>query len=319
MAAVEVLSIPEIAAKVVAFTAKALLVCPAAARHHPLVLSAYERSVLKNRIVVRQKVDRRLLLCGYEQKQMIASIRVTEFGRVEDERFQLPTEHPAIKAGVAFMEALLARYCSGEIQKRNINPTKQQMLTRLRKAGGLMKRPSAAKESDVEDLGGDAAADKNDGEATLEPAHGRKNPSKDGDVNDAVDEEKKEVKAKTTKLKTTPLKTKKVKPTLTKKKLKTTKLKTKPLKTKKVKPTLTKKISRPMKTGSLSKLAADAKRASKDGDVNDAVDEDKEEVKAKTTKLKTKPLKTKKVKPTLTKKKLKTKPLKTKKVKLFLR
>jgi len=191
------------------------------------------------------------------------------------------------------------------IQKRNINPTKQQMLNRLRKAGGLMKRPSAAEESDVEDLGGDAAAVKNDGEATLEPAHGRK-------TNDAVDEEKKEVEAKTTKLKTLPLKTKKVKPTLTKKKLKTTKLKTKPLKTKKGKPTVTKKISRPMKTGSLSKLAADAKRASKDGDVNDAVDEDKEKkgktakaaakkkgkttktTKLKTTKLKTKPLKTKK-------------------------
>jgi len=50
MAAVEVLSIPEIAAKVVAFTAKALLVCPAAARHHPLVLSAYERSVLEQEL-----------------------------------------------------------------------------------------------------------------------------------------------------------------------------------------------------------------------------------------------------------------------------
>jgi len=50
MAAVEVLSIPEIAAKVVAFTAKALLVCPAAARHHPLVLSVYERSVLEQEL-----------------------------------------------------------------------------------------------------------------------------------------------------------------------------------------------------------------------------------------------------------------------------
>jgi len=46
MAAVTVMSIPEIAAKVVAFVAKAVLVVPAAARCDPLVQQAYEFSLL---------------------------------------------------------------------------------------------------------------------------------------------------------------------------------------------------------------------------------------------------------------------------------
>ena len=46
MAAVEAMGLPEIAAKVVAFVAKAVLLVPAAARRHRTVMAAYETSLL---------------------------------------------------------------------------------------------------------------------------------------------------------------------------------------------------------------------------------------------------------------------------------
>jgi len=105
----------------------------------------------KNHVCLKQKVDHWLLIVAYEQSRNLVSARLHTWGKIDDEREQVPPSHPACVGGVAFMKKLMERYCSGELEQGQLQQAKNEML----KAAGFktpanssMKRPAAATATD---------------------------------------------------------------------------------------------------------------------------------------------------------------------------
>jgi hypothetical protein len=98
-------------------------------------------------LIVKQKVDRNLLMCGYEQKKMIISLKMNIFAKIDDERSQVPASHPATVGALDFVKGILTKYSKGEIQKADINSYKVAALKELGLGGrpsALRKRPAAS-------------------------------------------------------------------------------------------------------------------------------------------------------------------------------
>jgi hypothetical protein len=57
-----------------------------------------------NRVSLRQKIDRTLLMVAYEQSKILVCVRMNLFAKIEDERCQTDPEHPACKAAVEFLK-----------------------------------------------------------------------------------------------------------------------------------------------------------------------------------------------------------------------
>jgi len=105
----------------------------------------------KNHVCLKQKVDHYLLIVAWEQSRNLVSARLHTWGKIEDEREQVPPSHPACVGGVAFMKKLMERYCRGELEQGQLQQAKNEML----KAEGFktpvnfsMKRPAAATATD---------------------------------------------------------------------------------------------------------------------------------------------------------------------------
>ena len=118
----------------------------------------------KNRVCLKQKVDRVLLVAAYEQTsiealtvcssplarrcasrpphqragerpaprrqrpKIIVCVRMNLFGKIEDERCQVDPGHPACKAAVEFLKPLVINYASGKIERGKLNDLKHEML-----------------------------------------------------------------------------------------------------------------------------------------------------------------------------------------------
>jgi hypothetical protein len=116
-----------------------------------------------NRVSLRQKVDRTLLMVAYEQTKILVCVRMNLFAKIEDERCQTDPEHPACKAAVEFMKPLVVKYCSGKVERAKLNELKHQMLqdqgvksiqksVPMKRPASAMKKPSAAvKAPDADD------------------------------------------------------------------------------------------------------------------------------------------------------------------------
>ena len=57
----------------------------------------------KHKIVLKQRVDRVLLLSLYEQERHVLQVPVSSFGPNESEHVQLDREHPTLKKALAMM------------------------------------------------------------------------------------------------------------------------------------------------------------------------------------------------------------------------
>jgi hypothetical protein len=120
-------------------------------------------------IVVRQKVDRHLLLVAYEQNRQILMVKLNQFHPVDDERHQVAADHPAVVDAINFLEPLLQLYCDGKIQKQEMNEEKKKLLKGVQrvqqKAGHAAKdaapskRPAAADAGPTKKRKGAAAPD----------------------------------------------------------------------------------------------------------------------------------------------------------------
>jgi hypothetical protein len=120
-----------------------------------------------NRVSLRQKIDRTLLMVAYEQSKILVCVRMNLFAKIEDERFQTDPEHPACKAAVEFLKPLVVKYCRGQVERGKLNDLKHQMLkdqnvksivksVPRKRPAGAMKKPSAAvKAPDADDDAGD--------------------------------------------------------------------------------------------------------------------------------------------------------------------
>ncbi len=62
-----------------------------------------------------------MLLVAFEQGKQLAMVRINLFSKIEDERKQIPADHPACKASVSFMQKLIEMYCSGKVEKSQLN------------------------------------------------------------------------------------------------------------------------------------------------------------------------------------------------------
>ena len=75
-----------------------------------------------HKVSLRQRVDQKLRLIMFDQAKQICQIRVDLFGELpvstaEDGKAEtLPADHPVMLKAVAFMKALVDRYCSGELK-----------------------------------------------------------------------------------------------------------------------------------------------------------------------------------------------------------
>ena len=122
-----------------------------------------------NRVSLRQKIDRTLLMVAYEQSKILVCVRMNLFAKIEDERCQTDPEHPACKAAVEFLKPLVVKYCCGQVERGKLNDLKHQMLkdqnvksiqksVPMKRPAGAMKKPSAAvKAPDSDDDAGDEA------------------------------------------------------------------------------------------------------------------------------------------------------------------
>jgi len=120
-----------------------------------------------NRVSLRQKIDRTLLMVAYEQSKILVCVRMNLFAKIEDERCQTDPEHPACKAAVEFLKPLVVKYCRGQVERGKLNDLKHQMLkdqnvksilksVPMKRPAGAMKKPSAAvKAPDADDDAGD--------------------------------------------------------------------------------------------------------------------------------------------------------------------
>ena len=136
------------------------------AKHGELFWTTHKES--KNRVCLKQKVDRALLVAAYEQTRIIVCVRMNLFGKIEDERCQVDPGHPACKAAVEFLKPLVINYASGKIERGKLNDLKHEMLKEqniksvkkskgvpMKRPASAMKKPAAAVEaSDGEDGGG---------------------------------------------------------------------------------------------------------------------------------------------------------------------
>jgi hypothetical protein len=102
-------------------------------------------------VVIRQKVDRHLLLIMVEQSKQITQVFMHSFGRVHDERVQLPVEDVVCQDAVRFLAIIAKKYCDGELTRDQLSNEKDKMM----KAEGLvnhpalMKRPAAAPKAET--------------------------------------------------------------------------------------------------------------------------------------------------------------------------
>ena len=120
-----------------------------------------------NRVSLRQKIDRTLLMVAYEQSKILVCVRMNLFAKIEDERCQTDPEHPACKAAVEFLKPLVVKYCCGQVERGKLNELKHQMLkdqdvksiqksVPMKRPASAMKKPSAAvKAPDADDDAGD--------------------------------------------------------------------------------------------------------------------------------------------------------------------
>ena len=120
-----------------------------------------------NRVSLRQKIDRTLLMVAYEQSKILVCVRMNLFAKIEDERCQTDPEHPACKAAVEFLKPLVVKYCGGKVERAKLNELKHQMLkdqgvksiqksVPMKRPASAMKKPSAAvKAPDADDDAGD--------------------------------------------------------------------------------------------------------------------------------------------------------------------
>jgi hypothetical protein len=118
-----------------------------------------EHSATKHKITIRQKVDRNLLMCVYEQAKMICSIKLNFFGVVADEKHQLPKSDVIVEKCLEFLMPLVKDFLDGKMVAKELMPARTKKLADLgigsREKAVARKRPAAA-----DSLGDDIAPGK---------------------------------------------------------------------------------------------------------------------------------------------------------------
>ncbi len=142
------------------------------------VLFEVMHTATRNKITLRQKVDRKLLLVMKEQDKQVCMVFMNQFGPVPDEGHQLEPSHTTAVAAVKFMQCLATDFANDVIKRSDLREQRDKRLAELgieknRGAKRAMKKPAAARskaeEADTQHGGGTAAAVE---EAAKEAAEG---------------------------------------------------------------------------------------------------------------------------------------------------
>ena len=102
-------------------------------------------------LVIKQQVDRRLLIVLREQSKQVLQMNVRDFGEVEDETRQLPGDDPTLVKALAQMTIIGELYAANKIERCQLKEKKGELKKEKRKSKskqattkqGLMKRPSS--------------------------------------------------------------------------------------------------------------------------------------------------------------------------------
>jgi hypothetical protein len=79
-------------------------------------------------VVIKQRADRKLLCCVFEQKQLLMTYMCL-FGPVENEPRQDPPGHPTVQKAIAFLRELVDDYVSGKLKdKRALQAARDEAL-----------------------------------------------------------------------------------------------------------------------------------------------------------------------------------------------
>ena len=103
-------------------------------------------------VVVKQRTDRKLLCCVFEQKKQLLMTNMCLFGPVENEPHQLPPGHPTVQKATAFLRELVDKYVAGDLKdKRALHAARDEALAKegLSMSKARSKRPAAASSSEA--------------------------------------------------------------------------------------------------------------------------------------------------------------------------
>jgi hypothetical protein len=85
----------------------------------------------KHALVIRQRVDRRLLLCLFEQSRQILQVNLGSFGDIDDEARQQDLKHPAVIAGLQMMLPIAELYAAGKLQRKELTKARDNAMAGL--------------------------------------------------------------------------------------------------------------------------------------------------------------------------------------------
>ena len=94
----------------------------------------------KNEVSIAQRVDRKLLMSVYLQTRQVLQVRMSIFGKIEDESAQVASDHPACVGALAFLTPIAVRFAAGEIAAAQLYPTRDAELVSLGLKGEKKRR-----------------------------------------------------------------------------------------------------------------------------------------------------------------------------------
>ena len=82
----------------------------------------------KHRIILTQKVDRRLLLTMREQGKQVCEVKLASFGTIANEKIRIESNHPAMQAALKVMIPLTIEFAKGTIQRSQLAAKRDECL-----------------------------------------------------------------------------------------------------------------------------------------------------------------------------------------------
>ena len=79
-----------------------------------VLYTAHHRAT-RHAATTKQRVGRNLLVSVYEQSRHILMVNLSVFGQIEDKRFQIAANHPALVKAVAMLRTIVYEYCNDKV------------------------------------------------------------------------------------------------------------------------------------------------------------------------------------------------------------
>jgi len=108
----------------------------------------------QNQITIKQKADRKLLLCICEQSRQILQLNVNIFHNFQEfdknkKVHQLPADHPAIIKALEFMRPIADKYCNDEVKREGLMNLRDECIRMHKQQLDAVKAEKKAQEDEL--------------------------------------------------------------------------------------------------------------------------------------------------------------------------